>query len=665
MRTRTKAVVGLLSAVGLLFSTGVSAHDSGNDGHIPANTNYGFDVIGRDTLGGVEDGLYTDVWSHDGYAYIGTFQDPGCTNAGVFVVDIDEAIAQYADGGGTEGALVAEIKSAPNTRVNDVKVHTVGDTDVLIATEEPCGGSAPGGAVSDFNINKACPLNNPECQRNNENKKAVGAPLQKGNGGISLYDVSNPAHPTPLAKNFYETGGVHNTYAWDWAGRSYLIGTADTFDFFDTFFVDITDPKNPELLNVTGALDWIPQGLNLDQLETGSSGGIFNHDVWVDIIDGTPTAVVSYWDLGFVTLDVTVPAAPQFLNDSTYPATNISGQPYEGNAHAAVFGGNGDYIFGGDEDFSPSTFGISYDGVEYGAGIALWNDTSGALAGTVVDAMTDGCASVPAASGPGQVALIDRGGCFFSQKGYNAEVAGYAGYIIVNNAGDGLLNMSPGDEPLPSIPGVFIGQSDGAAIRANLGLAVSASSIYDGWGYLHVINNTTETLTVPSLGMRDPSATMDVDPGHHLGYYAPAETVAGADLGTEFGDLTMHNIEADPLTQDIVPSFDEGPRMFVSWYSLGMRAVEYRPGHFHDNSNGEGSYSQNVHEVGRWIEPDGGSNFWGVHVDELDDGTQIILASDRNNGLYVFTFSCANEVPDPSGGTTTVFYCQRDGSTGG
>ena len=57
--------------------------------------------------------------------------------------------------------------------------------------------------------------------------------------------------------------------------------------------------------------------------------------------------------------------------------------------------------------------------------------------------------------------------------------------------------------------------------------------------------------------------------------------------------------------------------MFVSWYSLGMRALEYRPGHFHDNSNDEGSYSQNVHEVGRWIEEDGGSNFWGVHVDEM------------------------------------------------
>ena len=110
----------------------------------------------------------------------------------------------------------------------------------------------------------------------------------------------------------------------------------------------------------------------------------------------------------------------------------------------------------------------------------------------------------------------------------------------------------------------------------------------------------------------------------------------------------MHNIEADPLTQGVTPSFTAGPRMFVSWYSLGMRALEYRPGHFHDNSNDEGSYSQNVHEVGRWIAEEG-SNFWGVHVDEAEVGgetTQIILASDRNLGLYIFTFTCEN--PDGS-----------------
>ena len=147
----------------------------------------------------------------------------------------------------------------------------------------------------------------------------------------------------------------------------------------------LTKPQSPKLLSITGALDWIPQGVNLDQLETGSSAGIFNHDVWVNIIDGTPTAVVSYWDLGFVTLDVTDPANPLFLDDSTYVDPEpIVGEPYEGNAHAAVFGGNGSYIFGGDEDFSPSSFALNYNGADYPAGIALFGPDPGTLSGTVI-----------------------------------------------------------------------------------------------------------------------------------------------------------------------------------------------------------------------------------------------------------------------------------------
>ena len=626
------AAFALMSFIPIM---GLAHHDSGNDGHIPKDVNYGFNVVGRDTLTGVQDGLYTDVWSHKGYAYIGTFQEPDCSDAGVFIVDMAAAVANYPN---TEGATIAEIKSAPSTRINDVKVHTVGDVDVLITTQEPCGIPIPGGPVSDAN----------------SNPKGNGAKFQVGQGGISLYDVTDPTKPKALKKNFLEYEGVHNTFAWDWEGKSYLIGTADTFDFFDTFFVDISKPQSPKLLNITGALDWIPQGLNLDQLETGSSPGIFNHDVSVEIIDGTPTAVVSYWDAGFVTLDVTDPANPLFLGDSTYVNPEpITGQPYEGNAHAAVFGGNGKYIFGGDEDFSPGSFAVSYNGVNYSAGIALFGPDPATLAGTLIWTGGEGCATsdIPEAIGTGKVALIQRGSCDFSLKGYNAQLQGYEGFVVANDAarGDVLLNMSLGTLPEPLIPGVFVGNSTGEAMKAAPDLSISASSIYDGWGYLHIINNTGGDVTVPVGGAASGNTGTIAQMGE-LGYYAPYQAVEefddnGVPFGTDFGDLTMHNIEADPETQDVTPSFSAGPRMFVSWYSLGMRALEYRPGHFHDNSNNEGSYSQNVHEVGRWIEEDGGSNFWGVHVDRMEIGgedTQVILASDRNNGLYIFTFSCEN-----------------------
>lgn len=638
------------------LSTGI-AHEGDTQGHVPQNTNYGFSVIGRDLLDGIQDGLYTDVWSHEGYAYIGTFQEPDCSNAGVFVVDIEAAVQNFTTSN-LQGATIAEISSAPNTRVNDVKVHTVGDRDVLITTQEPCGDAIPGFANAG---------NTPLDKKGQW--RGTGPAAQRGQGGISLYDVTDPAKPKALRKNFLEFGGVHNTYAWDWEDKSYLIGTANTFDFEDTFLVDITKPQSPKLLRVTGGLEWFAEGAFSDgQFETGSSAGIFNHDVWVNIIDGVPVAVVSYWDGGFVTLDVTDPENPVYIGDSAYTDPEpIVGQPYEGNAHAAVFGGNGKYIYGGDEDFSDSSFSLLFGGVDYPAGESLFGPGSDGLSGEVVWTNGEGCtpSEIPEALNDDQIALIQRGSCFFQDKAYSAEVQGYGGFIIANDEdrGDALINMAGGGtSPTPTIPGAFVGFTTGETMKNTLNTIASSSSIFDGWGYLHIINNTQETITVPSMGMAN-EATMDVPYMAELGYYAPAEAVEEPEAGTDpVGDLTMHNIEADPLTQEIVPTFDAGPRMFVSWYSLGMRALEYRPGHFHANNNGEGSYSQNVHEVGRFIAEDG-SNFWGVHVDTLESsGEQIILASDRNTGLWIFTFSCVTRV-DIDGNPQDVFYC--DPSTDG
>ena len=143
-----------------------------------------------------------------------------------------------------------------------------------------------------------------------------------------------------------------------------------------------------------------------------------------------------------------------------------------------------------------------------------------------------------------------------------------------------------------------------------------------------------------------------------MGYFAPVEATDPS-LAVGRGDLTMHNVEGDPLTAGDTPTFDSGPRSFISWYSAGMRAVEYRPGHWHPKTGGVVSW--NVHEVGQFIAEDG-SNFWGVHVDEATvngvDNTQIILGSDRNTGLWIFTFDCVDRVLDAAGQDTGL-YCRR------
>ena len=110
-------------------------------------------------------------------------------------------------------------------------------------------------------------------------------------------------------------------------------------------------------------------------------------------------------------------------------------------------------------------------------------------------------------------------------------------------------------------------------------------------------------------------------------------------------------------------------RSFISWYSAGMRAVEWRPGHLHNNAMGEGTVSWNVHEVGRWIataEAYGsdaeaeygsvaltGSNFLRVHVTEINS-TQYVLGSDRNTGLHIFAWQCEGPNLD-----NPALYCNQ------
>jgi len=623
IRRRAAIVLGVFVLVATtMFPSSAGAHDSENDGHIPANVNYGFEVIGRDLLEGITDGKYTDVWSHDGFAYIGTFQEPECSTAGVFVVDIAMAIENYPE---TSGATVAEIPSAVDTRINDVKTVEIGDTDVLIATEEPCGEFDPETGI------------------------------QAGNGGVSLWDVTDPLNPTALAENFSDFGGVHNTYPWTSAdGNAYMIGVADTFDGVDVPLYNISDPANPELLVVTGAVDWLEAGvLNQDQLGAGNFDFLLAHDVWVENIDGSDIAVVPYWDAGFVTLDVTDPANPVFLADSTYPETDPVGHPYEGNAHAAVFGSNGDIIVAGDEDFDPARFGMVIAGEFYPTAPAGFPvnpevaiDVTTLAEKEIVWTGGVGCVPEdipPAAEDAEQVALIQRGACAFATKAINAQAAGYVGYIVANDEerGDALISMGAGpDGDLVTIPGTFVGYNTGEIFKSPDGSNTidSFSSEFDGWGYLRVLNHTNAPIAVPDQ-MPGPDPMVSIPHMGEIGYYAPAE-VLEAELGgedfTEFGDLTMHNLEQDPTTVD--------------------RAIEYRPGHFHANLNEEGSYSWNVHEVGRFIADDG-SNFWGVHVDDVvinDQSQQVILASDRNTGLWIFTFGCQNrdQVEGP-------FYCEN------
>lgn len=508
----------------------------------------------------------TDVWAYGDYAYLGTFDDGVCSLdwTGVHIVDISDP---------TSPSKVGFVPAKPGTRNNDVKVehietpHFTGE--ILVVTNEECG--------------------SPFLPRLNSNGLNSGP----GRGGISIWNVTDPTKPHVLKQSFLNNG-IHNTFIWQDGDNAYLIAVDDVV-VRDTIIVDITKPQAPKVIAEVGPPDWP----DLDTSEI-SGAAVLLHDVWVQ--DGI--AYLSYWDAGLVLLDVSDPANPVFLGDSTYPDPDVlSGLPPEGNAHVAAPSADGHIAILGDEDFSKESAKLDTSIGIFEIGIALFGAPVTTFpAGDVIDTGGLGCSvsDVPAATGSGQIALIERGVCEFSTKALNAQIQGYEAYIVFNDAarGDGLVNMSPGAVAgSVTIPGVFVGNSDGVAMQAGGVTTTGITTIFDGEGFMRV------------LDVSDPDNIVQ------LGHFA---TEGVFSLGPIPGDRTAHNV------------FVDGSLAYWSWYAEGMRVVD-----FSSCNAGGGFESCSPTEVAHYVDA-AGSNFWGVYLHEHTNGNTYILGSDRNSGLWIF-----------------------------
>ncbi|MGC8759069.1 MAG: S8 family serine peptidase [Bryobacteraceae bacterium] len=95
------------------------------------------------------------------------------------------------------------------------------------------------------------------------------------------------------------------------------------------------------------------------------------------------------------------------------------------------------------------------------------------IMGPLVDAASFGdplgCRPYPENALRGQIPLIERGGCFFSDKLANAAAAGAPAAIVFNSANppngdpESLVTMNVDDNP--TIPGLFIRRSDGMTLK--------------------------------------------------------------------------------------------------------------------------------------------------------------------------------------------------------
>jgi hypothetical protein len=367
-------------------------------------------------------------------------------------------------------------------------------------------------------------------------------------------------------------------------------------------------------------------GIAQPLLGTGAS---FLHDMIVKPINGRQVMLLSYWDGGYVAMDVTNPRAPEYIADSDFAAldpealeSGLSVKP-EGNAHQAEFSRDNRYIVAADEDFSPYSV-IARNVTENAEFQATQGGSTPQIkAGTSLSGQTRfagrACPGDPAVppAGTAKIAVVERGVCTFTEKVAAVEAAGgYSGVIVMNREGSDacsdLLNM----DVQGNIPALFVGRNTGldffgqtyndATCRAGgatapiaigvTGDTVNVEAVFDGWGYVHLYTNNKGKLV-------------------ELDTYAIPQAHDPA-FASGFGDLSVHEVAMSAKRDGLA---------YFSYYAGGFRVVQIQ--------------GDELVEVGSFIDQ-GGSNFWGVQVWEKD-GKEYVLASDRDYGLYIFEYTGA------------------------
>ncbi|MBT2521152.1 LVIVD repeat-containing protein [Arthrobacter sp. ISL-28] len=626
-----------LSALGL---TGAIADPDGrhgtDEGHLLGSGESGkielVDVVG---LTDTPDLIADVTVSPDGNtAFLANWGEPDCAgpetggqtspDAGVYIVDIS-GVDQTDPAPGSEPKLIGFIPSHQDTRPGEglqvVEITTASFSgDILVVNNELCG--------------------------------------KNGKGGVSLFDVTDPLNPKKLSENFgdrapgsRDSNEIHSAFAWDAGDNAYVVVT-DNEELTDVDIFDITNPHRPRLVAEYDLNDF-----DVDQPGLGLTDS-FLHDMVVKEINGQFIMLLSYWDGGYVLLNVDDPANAQFIGDSEFAAVDpqlleslgVSLTP-EGNAHQAEFTIDNRFIIGTDEDFAP--YRTDDFKITSGAHSGTYPSSivSGGQAPAILDDLTlngpvvyggYGCpdsAAIPtpeSISGyieslePGEetILVLQRGpagdssapeeACFPGEKAHEAALAGWDVMLFVNHHS----GEAAGGEPFCG-SGAFVDEIvaictthaafhrlfDLAPLDApwsypenlalgTIGAEIEVGSIFDGWGYVHLFDaNTLQELDTYAI----PEAH---DPAYAFGY----------------GDLSVHEVAVDPQDPSLA---------YLSYYSGGLRAIQIQCSNPADTATCE------LMEVGSYLDPEG-NDFWGVETFIGENGTTYILASDRDSGLWIF-----------------------------
>ena len=258
-----------------------------------------------------------DVYSHKGYAYLGTHTANG-GEGGVRIFDMKDPenpveISKFAD----------DIPATWQEKVIVKKVNTPefkGDLAVVSVQQ--------------------LDSNHPDSK-----------------GGFLLYDVSDPHNPEKLG--FWEMDkrvpGTHELYLTVQDGKPFVLSSNPYADYYthgerkDFALVDVSDPKNPETIYEFDPRT-LPEvsddfnGYHWDSPD-GKTRPVFNHSAMADT--NGDRALLSFWDLGTIILDISDPYNVKYEGRTDY-APDV-----QGSAHSAALAKGGNVLIETREVYNP------------------------------------------------------------------------------------------------------------------------------------------------------------------------------------------------------------------------------------------------------------------------------------------------------------------------
>ena len=610
-------------------------------------------------------GQIADLAVHKNTAYLDSWAEPSCRRGGFFSVDISNPAAPQQ---------LAFVPALPDTYHGEGAHAITLNTgpfqgDVLAVNNEPCGTAGVGG----FDLYDVTDPANPQILVQGAGDQSPDAP-PAGQPEVGFADTTQDPGAVP--------NSAHSIFIWQDGGganaRAFAV-IVDNTELHDVDIFDITDPRNPQFIADID-LFVLADEQGVDIVDNSAHGdAIFHHDMVVKEIGGVQTMLVSYWDSGYIKLNVDDPANPQVIGDSAFdqedplvndPRTGRGFERPEGNGHQAEFSHDNRFVLAADEDFSTyrlPRFDIT-DGPHAGEYPAGEFGFTTPLAQTLDDLTLNGptlyagygCDAdneIPAAPGgltldPDEesIVVVSRGpqandadpsapydACTFQEKAENAAAQGWDAVIIGNHhAGAG-----GGSDP----DAALCGSGDGADI---IGICIGHRAMHflfdDPPGkrpedYSVPYDNTKE----PQVG--DVGASIETSSLFDGWGYTHLYSNAGDDLqavdhfaieeaideryATGFGDLSVHEFATDP-TEYLA---------YSSYYAGGFRVFQF----------GDSGLDQ----VGKFIDQ-GGNNFWGVEQFTTPQGDRLIAGSDRDFGLYLFRYTGPGAAQKPVCSDTTV-----------